>query len=148
MKMKTMALALAAVCPLAIATPAIAGSIVVEKAWATEYEKGGEGRGDVFVVVKNSGSSDDVLYAAKTRFAKRLKLEAKSEEEVDAGESETIVRLDVPAGQTLEMGEDGAHIELHGARGEFEVGETFKMTLYFENAGPVFTTVTIEEEDE
>ena len=126
-------------------TPALAGTIEVEDARA-EMMDGKTDRGDIFMKITNGGSSADRLYAVRTKIAKKAALETESEENVLAGESSETASLLVKPGETVELTEEGAHIELFDLSKLFEDGESFTATLFFEQAGPVKITVTIGEE--
>ncbi len=126
------------------ATPGFAKSIVVEKAWAEAME-GVADRGDVFLVVKNNGSSKDRLYAVKTKIAKKASLEAKAESEVQAGHEKEVLGLDVAAGKSLVLSEDGPHIEMLGLKEKLISGSTFQITLFFEEAGAIKVDVKVGE---
>ncbi|MCK5275024.1 MAG: copper chaperone PCu(A)C, partial [Alphaproteobacteria bacterium] len=69
-----------------------------------------------------------------------------SEQEVLEGQEQQVTSFLIKPGQTLELTEDGAHIELFGLKKQFESGESFPATLFFEQDGPVSVTVTVEEE--
>mgnify|MGYP001816023834 CR=1 FL=1 len=127
---------------VALALPASAGSIIIERAWA-EWEDNGA---DIFLTVRNTGDSKDVLYAVKTKIARQAKLEALSEADDRAGRNQTVLSFDIEPGQTLELSEDGPHVELRGVRRRLKEGDTFRATFYFEKAGPVFADVTVEED--
>lgn len=127
------------------AAPALADHIKVEDVEA-EMMEGQAGRGDIFMRITNTGDQPDRLYAVRTAVASKATLENKSEQEVIEGQEERVTSFLVPPGETLELSEEGAHIELFGLTKQLEAGETFAATLYFEQDGPISVTVTVEEE--
>lgn len=123
-----------------------AGSIDVDDARA-EMMEGQTARGDIFMKITNTGDAADRLYAVRTRVAERAALETESEDEVVAGRTAETASLLIKPGETVSLSEDGPHIELFGLSKEFETGESFVATLFFEQAGRIKVTVTVEEED-
>jgi copper(I)-binding protein len=136
---------LSATALLALAGPAFAEHIKVEEAEA-EMMEGEAARGDIFMRIINTGDRPDRLYAVRTPVAAKAKLENKSEQEVLEGQEQQVTSFLIKPGQTLELSEEGAHIELFGLKKQFESGESFPATLFFEQDGPVSVTVTVEEE--
>lgn len=136
---------LAASILVASGLPAFAGTIEVEDARA-EMMEGQAERGDIFMKIVNGGSTADRLYAVRTKAAKKASLETESEADVIAGKSSESTSLLIKPGQTVELTEEGAHIELFDLSKPFAEGETFTATLFFERAGPVKVTVTVGEE--
>ncbi len=130
---------------VAMAGPAYADHIKVEEVEA-EMMEGEAERGDIFMRIINTGDRPDRLYAVRTPVAAKAKLENKSEQEVLEGQEEQVTSFLIKPGQTLELTEEGAHIELFGLKKQFESGESFPATLFFEQDGPVSVTVTVEEE--
>ena len=127
------------------AAPALADHIKVEDVEA-EMMEGQAGRGDIFMRITNTGDRPDRLYAVRTPIASEAALENKSEQEVIEGQEERVVSFLVNPGETLELTEEGPHIELFGLKKQLTSGETFAATLFFEQDGPVSVTVTVEEE--
>lgn len=130
---------------LALTGPALADHIKVEDAEA-EMMEGEIERGDIFMRIVNTGSRPDRLYAVRTPVAAKAKLENKSEQEVLEGQEQEVTSFLIKPGQTLELTEEGAHIELFGLKKRFESGESFSATLFFELDGSVSVNVTVEEE--
>ncbi len=145
--MKHLALALAA--SVALTFPALAGTIQVEDAVA-HIEEGGR-EADVFMAITNSGDMPDMLYAVKTKAATSVQLRVEghdAEEAMEAaGETATTsMAFEVALGATS-FDEDGSHIKLDDLTASFEEGDTFTVTLYFEQAGPVKVEVTVTAEE-
>lgn len=136
---------LSATALLVLAGPAFADHIKVEEVEG-EMMEGEAGRGDIFMRITNTGSRPDRLYAVRTPIAAKALLENKSEQEVIEGQEQRVTSFLVKPGQTLELTEEGAHIELFGLKKQLKGGETFPATLFFEQDGPISVTVTVEEE--
>jgi copper(I)-binding protein len=56
-----------------------------------------------------------------------------------------IMSLELPAGETVELKPGGYHVMLIGLAAPLEIGETFDLTLDFENAEDQVVTVEVRE---
>ncbi len=144
-------LALAAACAIGLAAPAYAASIQIADAEA--ILEADENSFEVFMTITNSGATADSLYAVKSKIAKssRLNVSSIEEEHALAAKGEEAVQataLPVRPGQPLILSEKGAHIVLEGVRTRVAEGETFIVTLFFENAGPIKVKAMVKAEKE
>jgi copper(I)-binding protein len=122
-------------------------TIQVENAWArrtppmAQQEQGSHGgsalspdNSAVYVTVRNHGSEPDALVSAATDVATTAELH-----ETVAKDGRMVMqprpKLDVPAGETLEMKPGSYHIMLLGLKQALQPGDTVKATLTFEKAG-------------
>lgn len=145
---------LALILGLALVSPALAGDIAVSKAVAHVDEDGANGRHlGIFMVIANAGAVPDRLYAARSKVASKIELataESKSSHSHDHGHGHgaephmTSATFLVPAKGQLSLKDGGMHLMVKNPSGSFRPGSTFTVTLFFENAGRVETTVTIE----
>lgn len=90
-----------------------------------------------YVAIVNDGSAPDRLIGVETAMAAKA---AVHESKVDAsgvGTMEPVPALDIPAGATVSLDRGGYHIMLMGLTGPLAEGEMHKVTLIFEQAGPV-----------
>ena len=55
--------------------------------------------------------------------------------------------IDLPAGATTSLNEDGSHIELADLKRTPQIGDEIKIILFFEQAGRLNVTVTVAEEE-
>lgn len=141
---------LALILGLALVSPALAGDIAVSKAVAHIDEDGANGRHlGIFMVIANAGAVPDRLYAARSKVASKIELatvESKSSQSHGHGAQPhmTSTTFLVPAKGRLSLKDGGMHLMVKNPEGSFRPGSTFTVTLFFENAGRVETTVTIE----
>lgn len=127
---------------LAVAVPltlARAGGIEVEGAWARAAMKGRNGA--VFLTIRNTGTEDDALVAARGDVAGTIELHTHVMEE-GVMKMRPIERIPVPAGATVELKPGGYHVMLIGLERELREGDRVPLELAFEKAG----TMRIEAE--
>ena len=113
------------------------GDLSIDQPMAFETPKLARAGGG-FMSVTNTGDTDDILLEVKTDFP----MTQIRRTEIDANGIATmnhVDRLDIPAGQTIELKPGGLHIMFMGLKpGEgLTLGDTFKATLVFEKAGEV-----------
>jgi periplasmic copper chaperone A len=100
--------------------------------------------GGVFVTVENTGLQSDRLISVSSPVAGVADLH---EMKIDSGvmRMRGVAALEVKAGETLELKPGGYHVMLSELRQPLKVGDTFPLTLTFENAGAVEVSVWVEE---
>ena len=130
---------------LGLTTPALA-EIVIEDAYARS--SGPMGRsGAAFMVIRNTGDSDDRLVAAASDIAQRVELHT----HMDMGEG-VMRMMHVPEGFVIPAG--GEHVLMRGAdhvmfmglTEAMEHGATIPVTLVFEKAGEVEVEIPVDLE--
>jgi periplasmic copper chaperone A len=121
--------------------PADDKSIHLDNAWARRAGGGHGGagmamNGAVYVKIANHGKAPDALVSAATDAAEKVELHATIN---DGGvmRMRPQARIEVGAGKALEMKPGGYHIMLLGLTRDLKPGETVKLTLTFEKAGPM-----------
>lgn len=127
-------------------TPAAGGSAIsIENVWARPVSDGAHGATSaVYMVLENSGKTDDVMIKAVTSVSKMVELhETKMDDTVM--KMVHVGRFELPAGQKVELKPGGKHIMLMGMQKGLAVGDTFTLTVTFEKAGDVELTVTVRE---
>lgn len=144
-------LAAAAICAIGLASPAFAAAIQIDGAHAIVNEA--ENEIEVFMTITNGATAADRLYAVKSKAAKTTKLNANSVEEEAALEAKGLdggeaTAFEVQPGQPLILDEDTGHIVLQDPVQALAVGDTFMITLFFENAGPVKAEIVVKSEEE
>lgn len=132
-----------------VAAPAFAAGLQVEKAWAVMESHDGEVGVGVFMTITNSGSRPDRLYAAKSKVAKMVELRVDAHDRSHAlatagmGHA-TALSFEIGPGETLHLGRGGRHLMLHDIRSPLRAGDSFDLTLFFEEGGPVEVTVRVK----
>lgn len=117
------------------------GDLTVENAWSRATI--GAGRPGVFYVeISNSGSSDDALIGIATPAAGMSVLH---ETVVNDGIASMphAMTIPVPAGQSVELAPGGYHGMLMGLTEALKEGDSFPVTLTFENSGEIAIDVEV-----
>ncbi len=133
-------LATAAAMMVSAAAPAAAGevkagSLAISKAWARATPPWPTATLG-FLTIENGGAVDRLL-SASSDIARQTQLHR-----VVVEDGKTSMRLQakgvgIPAGSSFNMGTQGYHLMFLGLKQSLVAGETFTVTLTFENAGAV-----------
>ena len=135
----------AALAGLAFATPALA-EIEVHDAYARASTMVSES-GAAFMVIHNHGGPDDRLMSARADISERVELHTHLEDqngvmrmvEVEDG-------FELPADGEILMERGGHHVMFLGLNEPMEQGDTFPLTLVFQQAGEVTIDVVVDLE--
>ncbi|MBA3909931.1 MAG: hypothetical protein C0524_08585 [Rhodobacter sp.] len=136
-----LAAALALTAPAAMACETVVvGDLTVENAWSKATI--GAGRPGVFyVVITNTGSTDDALLGIASPVAGMPMLHETVIQDGVASMPHAM-SIPVPAGQSVQLSPGGYHGMLMGLTTALKEGDSFPVTLSFEKAGEV--TVNVE----
>lgn len=136
---------------VASAMPAFAGTISISDAVAHVEEDAEHGNTvEIFMNVANSGGDLDRIYAVRSKIAAEGRIAgggSKVDEHGDHEDHLLATSIDLPAGVTTKLVEDGSHLELAGLKQTPQTGDEIKVTLFFEQAGRINVTITVAEED-
>ncbi|MEQ8290990.1 MAG: copper chaperone PCu(A)C [Roseovarius sp.] len=99
--------------------------------------------GGGYLAITNTGESDDALIGAKADFPKVQIHE--SYEEDGVARMRHVEKLEIPAGETVELAPGGYHVMFMGLSDPFEAGTEIPVTLVFEKAGEVEVMFHVEE---
>ena len=143
---------LSATALLAVAAmPAFAGSIEISDAVAHVEEDAEHGNTiEIFMNVTNSGGDMDRIFAVRSKLAGEGRIAGGGSKLDDHGDHEDhmlATSIDLPAGATTALSEDGSHLELADLKRTPQIGDEIKITLFFEQAGRLNVTVTVAEEE-
>lgn len=135
--------------------PGTTGAISLENAWARRAPAmahghsgghgatgpaamghGGAGNGAVYVTITNRAGHPDALVSATTDAAATVELH-ETVQEGGVMKMRPLPQFEVPAGGRLEMKPGGHHIMLLGLRRDLKPGDTVRITLTFDKAGPM-----------
>jgi copper(I)-binding protein len=133
-------LALSAAPVLACETVTL-GDLTIEHAWS-RATIGADRPGVFYVAITNNGSTDDALIGIATPAAGMPMLH---ETVVTDGVASMphAMSIPVPAGQTVELAPGGYHGMLMGLTTALKEGDSFPVTLTFQNAGEVIVNVEV-----
>ncbi len=137
MKTLVYTLALAAMALLGTAANAhdyTAGDLKITHPWAKSSLKGVPNSA-AYMTITNTGETDDTLVAAATDVSEAVELHTMSMEDGVMRMRRLEGGVPLPAGETVKLEPGGLHVMLIGLNDRLEKGETFAMTLTFENAG-------------
>lgn len=130
-----------------VSTPAAAcetirlGTIEVTNAWS-RASVGTARPAVLYLTIRNNGTSDDRLIAIATPMARKSMLHELAVKDGVASMLH-VMEIAVPAGATVALEPGGFHGMLVGLTQALKVGETFAVTLTFQEAGQVTVPVVI-----
>lgn len=143
MKLKSFIATMAAT--LAIASPAFA-DIIISDPYARSSGPTAKS-GAAFLMIQNTGETDDQLVGASSDIAKRVELHTHIEND------EGIMRMvhveegfTIPAGGMAMLKRGGQHVMFMGLNGAMEHGAEFTVTLIFRDAGEITVTIPVDLE--
>ncbi|MEM6939369.1 MAG: copper chaperone PCu(A)C [Pseudomonadota bacterium] len=129
-----------------LATPLIAGDIMVKDAYARSSTPSSV-TGAAFLTLMNHSDADDRLLAASSSVAKRVELHTHQE---DANGVMKMVEVKegfaLPAGGMHTLKRGGDHIMFMGLTEPLVQGDKIAVTLTFETAGDVEITIPVDLE--
>ena len=130
---------------LATAAPALAetGSVEVNKAWA-RATPGGAKTAALYMTLVNKGTAEDRLVSVSTPVAGKAEVHSTTTEN-GVMHMAPVAALVVKPGTPTVLKPGGYHVMLMDLKGPLVAGKTFVITLTFEKAGKVDTTVTVEK---
>lgn len=134
----------AAVAALALlsAGAAAAGEITVSDVYARSANPRS---GAAFMQIENVGPADR-LVAAKGDVARRIELHTHVMEDGVAKMREVEGGIEIPADGMVVLKRGGLHVMMMGVETPLKDGESFPLTLVFEDAGEIAIDVTVDNE--
>lgn len=116
------------------------GDLVLTGPWSRAAAQGGSGAG--FLTIRNAGTARDRLLSATTAAAGRIELHT----HIRDGEvmrMRQVPTIDLPPGQAVALQPGGLHLMLLGLTRPLRQGEVVSVTLTFERAGTVQTSLAV-----
>ncbi len=102
--------------------------------------------GAAYMMLMNEGESDDTLVSAETDVAETVELHETTIDENEVMSMRPVEGgITIPAGGSATLEPGGLHVMLLGIQEELAVGDTFELTLNFEQAGSQTVTVEVAE---
>lgn len=126
---------------LAACAPASGGNLQVNDVWARPGLAGGNSA--AYFVIENATGGDDTLLSASSDIAEAVELHMTSMQD-GAMQMMPQENVPVPAGKT-EFKPGGLHVMLIGLKRDLNPGDTFSLTLNFENAGEMSLDITVSQ---
>jgi hypothetical protein len=121
---------------------AAATELAVSQAWSRAMPPSAP-TGAVYFVLENRGEQPQRLIGAQTSRAEKTELHTHVHQN-DMMKMQQIESVEVPAAGKVEFKPGGNHVMLFGLKQPLVAGESFPITLQFENGGEITTEVSIE----
>ena len=116
-------------------TPVIAGDLIISDPWMRSVSapvKTSAG----YLTIKNQGTIADVLLSVNSDIAQATELH-RSLEENGISLMRRVKKLEIPAGEKIELKPGSYHLMFIGLNGSIEAGATVTIIFNFQNAGAV-----------
>lgn len=126
----------------AIAAEAKLGSLMLEQPWA-RATPGQAKNGAAYLTIHNAGKTDDRLLSAASEVAMRVELHNHVNKD-GVMQMRQVEAVAVPAGSMATLKPGGFHVMLMGLKAPLKEGESFSLTLTFEQAGSTTVQVQVE----
>jgi len=145
--MRFQSIFLATLAATVLSTAAFADSIIsVEDAYARSSGMNAKA-GAAFMMIKNTGDTDDRLVSAQSEVAARVELHThKIDENGVAKMMQVEEGFAIPAGEAHMLQRGGDHVMFMGIKKPFEQGAKIPVTLVFEQAGEVQVEIPVDLE--
>ncbi len=125
-----------------LAAEAKLGSLMLEQPWA-RATPGQAKNGAAYLTIHNAGKADDRLLSAASDVAARVELHNHVNKD-GVMQMRQVEAVAVPAGGMTTLKPGGLHVMLMGLKGPLKEGESFPLTLTFEQAGSTTVQVKVE----
>ena len=126
----------------AAADDAKLGDLMLDSPWA-RATPGAAKNGAAFMVIHNQGTTADRLVSAASDVSARVELHTHINND-GVMQMREVDGIDVPAGGRAELKPGSFHVMMMGLKAPLKEGESFPLTLTFENAGSTTVEVKIE----
>lgn len=115
--------------------------IHVEEAWA---RPGGEGRmSAAYFLISNFDTEDDVLVSVQSNVAQNVEVHESYEREEGMMGMREVTDLELPGQSTVRFEQGGLHVMLIQLTRQLTEGDSFELTLTFQNSDPVTIEVPV-----
>jgi len=123
-------------------TQAATSELAVSQAWSRAMPPSAP-TGAVYFILENRGQQPQRLIGAQTSRAEKTELHTHVHQG-DMMRMQQVEAVDVPAAGKVEFKPGGNHVMLFGLKQPLVAGESFPVTLQFEDGGEITTEVSIE----
>lgn len=130
---------------LCLLAPAALADIAIEDAYL-RVSRPGAPTGAMFMVIQNTGDSADTLIAASSPVAAMAELHTHIEDNGIMRMRPIEAGIKIPAEGSHALQRGGDHVMLMGLTETLEDGMTVELTLTFEVAGDIVTTVIVDNQ--
>ena len=120
-----------------------APTVKVEQAWARATPEGAKAAA-LYMTLVNKGGADDRLVSVTTPVAGKAEVHSTTTEN-GVTRMRPVDALDMKAGTSTTLKPGGYHVMLTDLKEPLVAGQSFAVTLTFENAGKIAVTVIVEK---
>lgn len=117
--------------------------IKISDAWARP-SKMMTGNGAVYMNISNGGSQDDRLISAGSSVSEVVEIHQSSMVD-DVMKMQRVDGIEIPANGAVSLEPGGYHVMLINLEEDFKPGDTFSLSLNFEQAGEMTVEVAVQE---
>ncbi len=143
MRFSILALVAMLITPFAFAHEFKANNLTIDHPYVREMPPRAQ-VGAGYMTVINDGQEDERLMGIESAVAERTELHQSKTEDGIARMRALEEGLNIPAGQTVKLGDDGTHAMFIKPKSPFKIGESFDGVLIFEKAGRVPVVFKVE----
>ncbi|MGR3469095.1 MAG: copper chaperone PCu(A)C [Shimia sp.] len=133
------------VAPVAALT-LLASPVLAEITVTDSYARGGDRTGAAFMVIENTGDSDDRIVAARSEAAARVELHTHIADDGGVMRMREVESIALPAGGSATLARGGDHVMLMGLVAPMRQGAEIEITLVFDTAEEMTITVPVDNE--
>lgn len=126
----------------AAAQDAKAGSLMIEQPWA-RATPGQAKNGAAYMTIHNGGTDGDRLVAASAEVSQRVELHNHINND-GVMQMREVEAIEVPASGMTELKPGSFHVMFMGLSAPLKEGDSFPLTLTFEQAGDLTVTVNVQ----
>lgn len=119
------------------------GKLTVTDLWARSAAAGQNGV--VYFVIDNQTGQDDTLLEVRGEVAEAVEVHLSKMDENGVMSMERQESIPVPARSVVEFKPGGLHVMLIALKNDLQTGDTFQITLVFQNAGEIELDVPVRD---
>jgi copper(I)-binding protein len=120
------------------------GELAVTGIWARSAASGQNGA--VYFVIENQTGQDDTLMDVRGDTAEAVEVHLSQMDDKDVMTMERQESVSIPAKSSVEFKPGGLHVMLIGLKKDLQMGDTFDITLVFQNAGEININVPVTDQ--
>lgn len=120
------------------------GELAVTGIWARSTASGQNGA--VYFVIENQTGQDDTLMDVRGDTAEAVEVHLSQMDDKDVMTMERQESVSIPARSSVEFKPGGLHVMLIGLKKDLQMGDTFDITLVFQNAGEININVPVTDQ--
>lgn len=122
--------------------PSVSGRLSVREAWARPAAAGATSA--IYLIVDNGTAQAERLLSVDTPAAAQAEFHESQMNDQNMMSMQPRESVAIPAGGQVAFAPGGLHVMLVGVTSELKAGDTFSITLHFENAGALPVEVPVQ----